>query len=74
MASANSGTVTPLTSANSLAQQIDNGAPASVSEPTTEGSLNGSTTYANNAAAKAAGLPAGALYLVTTTYVIAMVQ
>jgi hypothetical protein len=70
---ANSLTVTPLTSANSLEQQLDNG-PANNADGTTESSLNGSTTYANNAAAIAAGLKAGQLYLVTTTYVIAMVQ
>jgi hypothetical protein len=70
---ANSGTVTPNTSSNSLQQQIDSG-PANSGDYTTESSLNGSTTYANNAAAIAAGLPKGALYLVTTTYLVAMVQ
>lgn len=73
MSPANSGTVTPLTSTNSIGQQLDNG-PANAGDYTTESSLNGSTTYANNAAAIAAGLPKGAMYLLTSTYAVMMVQ
>ena len=76
MAGPNSGTVTPLTSSNSLGQQIDDGALASVTEPTTEQSLNGTLAqYASNAAAKAAGLPVGSLYLLSSDpHELAMVQ
>ena len=62
MAGANSGTVTPLVSANSLLQQLDNG-PAASADGQSESGLSGTSQYANNAAAKTAGLVVGQLYV-----------
>jgi hypothetical protein len=72
--SANSGTITPIVSANSLQQQMDSG-PANNADGETNASLNGSTKYANNAAAVAAGLTAGSLYIGSSDpYPICIVQ
>jgi hypothetical protein len=76
-----SGNPTPIVSANTLEEQLDQNAGDSVNI-----GLNNLATYAGNAAAKAAGLVAGDLYIsslasvstttsgVTTTDMVCVVQ